>query len=98
MLQALVEREDGNTYVLHLSFKDRIDFYDSSSTPAIRIADVLAAILRRGLEAGPLTRALRLLADVSFNDYPYTLLSWTDDVPDALTNPYGRFRDVEGSL
>lgn len=96
VLQAFVEREDGDTYMLHSSFKDRIDFYDSSSTPAIRIADVLAAILRRGLEAGPLTSALRLLDAVSFNAYPYTLLSWTDDVPDARTNPYERFRDVKG--
>ncbi len=59
----------------------------------MRVADVLAAILRRGLGGGALTSALRMLSDFYFRAYPYTLLGWTNDVPDPGRNPYEYVRD-----
>ena len=70
------------------SFKDRIAFYDSARTPAVRVADVLAAILRRGLDGGELSGALAALRGAHFRPWPYTLLQWTDNVPDPGPNPY----------
>ncbi len=45
----------------YISRKERIDFYDSASPPVVRIADVVAAIVRRGEDSGPLLAARRLL-------------------------------------
>lgn len=88
VLQAFVERPHGDGFVLKQSFKDRIDFYDSATTPIIRMADVVAALIRRGLEGGPVADALEGLRSRRLDSFPYTLLKWTSTVPQHIPNPY----------
>lgn len=89
VLEAFVEKSlGGTTFQLHQSFKERIDFYDSASTPVVRIADVVAAIVRRGEDSGPLLAARRLLKPSHFDSYPYAVLQWTGEERDPGPNPW----------
>jgi hypothetical protein len=89
VLAAFVEKSLGDTtFQLHQSFKKRIDFYDSASTPVVRIADVVAAIIRRAEDRGPLLAARRLLKPSHFDSYPYTVLQWTGEERYPGPNPW----------
>lgn len=89
VLEAFVEKSLGETtFQLKPSFKERIDFHDSATTPVVRIADVVAAIVRRGEDGGPLLAARRLLKPSHFDSYPYTVLQWTDEARDPGPNPW----------
>ena len=89
VIEAFVERSLGETiFQLRQSFKERINFYDSASTPVIRIADTIAAIVRRGEDSGSLLAARVLLKPSHFDSYPYTLLQWTGKERDRGPNPW----------
>lgn len=88
VFESLVENGSETMFSMKPSFKERIDFYDSVNTPAIRVADVLAAIVRRGIDGGSFADALRLLRTCHVGHYPYVLLEWTGDVPEPGPNPY----------
>ena len=89
VLAAFVEKSLGETtFQFKPSFKERIDFHDSASTPVVRIADVVAAIIRRGEDDGPLLAARRLLKPSHFASYPYTVLQWTLVACDLGPNPW----------
>lgn len=89
VLAAFVEKSlDDATFQLHQSFKERIDFYDSASTPVVRLADVVAAIVRRGEDSGPLLDARGLLKPSHFDSYPYAVLQWTGEERGAGPNPW----------
>ena len=80
VLVAFVENSLGDTtFQLHESFKERIDSYDSASTPVVRIADVVAAIVRRSEDSGPLLAARRLLKPSHCDSYPCTVLARTGE-------------------
>lgn len=77
VLKAFVERSRGEGFELKSDFKNRIDFHDSVATPVIRVADVVAAVVRRGVDDGPLSNALSMLRSRRLDVFPYTLLQWT---------------------
>lgn len=89
VLEAFVEKHlGGTTFQLRPSFKERIDFYDSATTPMVRIADVVAAIVRGGESGGSLRVARQLLKPHHFDSFPYTVLQWTDQPRAAIPNPW----------
>jgi hypothetical protein len=97
VIQAFVERGRGSSFEMRPSFKDRIDFYDSASSPVVRVADVMVAILRLGVDGGPLAGALRLLRETVLGTHLYTLLAWSDEAPERGPNPYEAFRSDPSS-
>lgn len=91
VLQTFVEQQAGTSVLLKPTFKERIDFYDSASTPVVRLADVIASIVRRGAHGGDLTRPFQKLRTRCLHDYSYKLLQWTSERQHSIWNPYQDF-------
>ena len=80
VLQAFVEGEAGSGFLMKADFKTRITFCDSTNTPIVRVADVLASMIRRDCPDD-------LLRHRCIRNYPYTLLTWTEEIK-PRPNPY----------
>jgi hypothetical protein len=74
--------------VLKKDFKERIAFYDSASTPVVRIADVLVTVVRWSAAANLPVNVVDMVRGRCLGGFPYALLKWTDEQPAPGPNPY----------
>ena len=78
-LQKFIEAPLGEGVLLKPAFKKTIDFYDSASTPVIRLADVVTSMVRRAEFDGRAGASYRGLREHALHAYSYELLRWTKE-------------------
>ena len=96
VLQTFVDQQSGTGFVLKPTFKERIDFCDSATTPVVRLADVITSIVRRGAHGGDLARPYRELRSLCLDRYAYKVLVWNDKRRPPRPNPYLEFNTAGG--
>jgi hypothetical protein len=81
-------RGDERGMVMTGAFRDMIDFHDSKSTPEVRIADVVAAVVRRVEVNRERLESYTDLRAMSLCGASYKQLEWTPNVPTTDWDPY----------
>jgi hypothetical protein len=87
-LQRFVEVPRGTGLILKPAFKEMIEFRESSSTVAVRIADVVASVVRRSQLLEEPFGAYALLRAHCLHPESFTLIEWTQDRRPPRPNPY----------
>lgn len=94
-LVRFVERVKGDGMLLKPAFKEMIDFADSTASPEVRIADVVAGIVRSSHTVPGGETSAERLSPFSAPPRPYTLLRWDPARRDPAPNPYLEFYDED---
>lgn len=86
-LRKFVDAPLGSGVVLKPAFKEAVDFYDSANSPVVRLADVVASLVRRSEFDGSASSTYAALRRHALHKYSYKVLRWTKD-RQPFVNPF----------
>ena len=93
MKKFVAENRGEGGLVLTPAFKEMIDFDSSEATPEVRLADVIAAVVRREEFGSEHLASYPLLRTFSLIPQRYKLIEWTTDVRESTWDPYASLNE-----